>query len=247
MAKGNSDLGEQALSKAFEVGLSTQLDAADDLDADIRTNPIALMQGELESAEIQGRGLVIKNDLRTEQLSVKTDGIAIDPLKAAFGNIELTRPTNASAAVELTEVDIERACNSDYIQQKLKSLDVTLDGRPVQVSAEQIDFSLPGNGQVAIAASVLLEETGERQQVAFRTTPAMGPQGHEVVLNDVQIEPENTSEPLTQSLLVAAKDLLNLHNFTLSGMTLQLQSLDVQPGKIALQMQAYVEKFPGGQ
>lgn len=247
MAKGNSDLGEQALSKAFEVGLSTQLDAADDLDADIRTNPIALMQGQLESAEINGRGLVIKNDLRTEQLSVKTDGIAIDPLKAAMGNIELTRPTNASAAVELTEVDIERACNSDYIQQKLKSLDVSLEGRPVRLSAEQIDFSLPGNGQVAIAASVVLDETGERQQVAFRATPAMGPKGHEVVLNDVQIAPENTSEPLTQSMLAAAKDLLDLHNFSLSGMTLQLQSLDVQPGKIALQMQAHVEKFPGGQ
>ena len=247
MTRGNADLGEQALSKAFEMGLSTQLDAADVLDTEIRTNPLALMQGELESADIQGRGLVIKNDLRTELLTVKTDGLAIDPLKAALGSIELTRPTNATAAVELTEGDIERACNSDYIRQKLQALDVTLEGDPVRVTAEQINFSLPGDDQVAIAASLVLDETGERQQVAFRAVPALGPRGHEVVLNNVQIEPENTSEPLTQSLLAAAKDLLDLHNFTLSGMTLQLQSLDVQPGKMVLQMQAYVEKFPGGQ
>lgn len=245
MTKDNSDLGEQALSKAFEMGLSTQLDEAEVLNAEIHTNPIALMQGELESADIQGRGLVIKNDLRTEQLTVKTDGLAIDPLKAALGQIELTRPTNATAAVELTEADIERACNSDYIRQKLQSLAVILEGRPVRVSAEHITFSLPGDGRVAIAASVILDETGDRHQVAFRAVPAMGPQGHEIVLNDVQIEAENTSAALTEGLLAVAKDLLDLHNFTLSGMTLQLQNLDVQPRKIALQVQAYVESFPG--
>jgi hypothetical protein len=247
MTTGNADLGEQALGKAFEIGLSTQLDAADALDAEIRTNPIALMQGELESADIQGRGLVIKNDLRTELLTVKTDGLAIDPLKAALGEIELTRPTNATAAVELTEADIERACNSDYIRQKLQALDVTLKGQPVRVSAEHISFSLPGDGRVAIAASVMVDDTGDRQQVVFCAVPAMGPQGHEVVLNEVEIEPENTSAALTESLLAAARDLLNLHNFTLSGMTLQLQSLTVQPRKILLQVQAYVESFPGGQ
>ncbi len=45
MAKGNSDLGEQALSKAVEMGLSTQLDSAETLEAEIHTNPGALMQG----------------------------------------------------------------------------------------------------------------------------------------------------------------------------------------------------------
>ncbi|MFQ4138825.1 DUF2993 domain-containing protein [Nodosilinea sp. PGN35] len=247
MTKGNADLGEQALSKAFEMGLSTQLDAADALEAEIRTNPMALMQGELESADIQGRGLVIKDDLRTELLTVKTDGLAIDPLKAALGEIELTRPTNATAAVELTEADIERACNSAYIRQKLQALDVTLEGRPVQVSAEHISFSLPGDGRVAIAASVTVDNAGDRQQVAFRAVPTMGPRGYEVVLNEVEIEPENTSPALTESLLAAARDLLDLHNFTLSGMTLQLQSLAVRPGKIVLQVQALVESFPGGQ
>jgi len=245
MAKGSSDLGEQALSKAFEVGLSTQLDAVETLEADIRTNPIALMQGELESADIQGEGLVIKNDLRTEELSVKTDGLAIDPLKAAFGKIELTRPTNATAAVKLLETDIERACNSDYIQKKLQNLKVNLDDGPVQVNVERVQFSLPGEGRVAIAADVTLVESGETEHVAFNAMPEMGPQGHLVVLQQVQMEPENTSEDLTNSLLTAASDLLDLRQFTLSGMTLQLEQIDVQAGHMNLQAKAYLEKFPG--
>ncbi|WOD40920.1 DUF2993 domain-containing protein [Nodosilinea sp. E11] len=245
MAKGDADLGEQALSKAVEVGLTTQLDAVDSLKADIRTNPIALMQGELESASIQGQGLVIKDDLRTEQLSLKTDGLAIDPLKAALGEIQLTRPTNATAAIKLTEADIERACNSAYIQQKLEALKITLDDRPVRVQVQQVSVSLPGEGKVAIAAQVTMVDSGETQQVAFSAVPEMAAQGHQILLKQVQMAEANTSESLTNSLLEAARELLDLRQFTLSGMTLQIQHIDVQPGHMDLQAQAELEKFPG--
>jgi hypothetical protein len=245
MATGNPDLGEQALGKAMEVGLSSQLDAVETLEAEIRTNPVALMQGELESAAIQGQGLVMKEDLRTEQLTVQTDGIAIDPIKAAFGDIELTRPTNATAAVTLTEVDIQRACNGDYIHRKLQKLAVNLDDRPVRLDAQQIRVSLPGAGRVAIAADVTVVETEAQHHVAFSAIPVMGSQGHEIVLEQVEVAPDNTSDPLTHSLLAVAAELLDLRKFTLSGMTLQIQQIEVQSGKMNLQAQALLEKFPG--
>ncbi|MGG6237419.1 LmeA family phospholipid-binding protein [Nodosilinea sp. AN01ver1] len=245
MAKGNSDLGEQALSKAVEMGLSTQLDAAETLEAEIHANPGTLVQGEVESADIQGRGLVIKDDLRTEELKVKTDGMAIDPIKAAFGNIELTRPTNAAMAAKLTQADIERACNSDYIQRKLQKLEVKLDGQPVQLKIQQVQVSLPGDGRVAIATDVQQLESGEQQHVAFSATPAVDAQGYQLMLNDVQMDPNNTSEPLTQSLLAAANDLLDLRQFSLSGMTFQVEHIDVQKETMTLQAKAHLEKFPG--
>jgi hypothetical protein len=244
MAKGNSDLGEQALSKAVEMGLSTQLDSAETLEAEIHTDPGALMQGEVESADIQGQGLVIKNDLRTEELKVRTDGMAIDPIKAAFGNIELTRPTNAAMAVKLTEADIERACNSDYIQRKLQKLEVKLDDRPVQMKVQQVQVSLPGEGRVAIATDILLD-SGEQQHVAFSAAPFVDSQGYQLMLNDVQMESNNTSEPLTQSLLAAANDLFDLRQFSLSGMTFQVERVDVQKEHMTLQAKAHLEKFPG--
>ncbi|MBE9155562.1 DUF2993 domain-containing protein [Nodosilinea sp. LEGE 06152] len=246
MAKGNSDLGEQALSKAVEMGLSTQLDSVESLEAEIRTNPGALLQGEVESADIQGQGLVIKGDLRTEELRVQTDGMAIDPIKAAFGNIELTRPTNAAMAAKLTEADIERACNSDYIQQKLQNLEVKLDDRPVQMKIQQVQVSLPGEGRVAIATDILKLDSGEQQHVAFSAVPAVDAQGYQLMLNDVQMEPNNTSEPLTQSLLAAANDLLDLRQFSLSGMTFQVERIDVQKEHMTLQAKAHLKTFPGG-
>lgn len=245
MPTGNSDLGEQALSKAVEIGLTAQLDAVDTLTADIHTDPVALMQGELESANIQGQGLVIKKDLRTEELTVKTDGIAIDPLKAAFGDIELTRPTNAAVAVKLTEADLERACNSAYIQEKLQNLKVMLDDRPVQVSLQQVQISLSGEGRVAVDADVLLVESKEQQHVAFSAVPSVGSEGYQLELNQVQMSPDNTSEALTQSLLTAADELLDLRKFSLSGMTFQVEQIDVQNEHMNLQAKAHLTKFPG--
>src|SRR5919199_3497575 len=83
------DIGEQALSKAVEVGLSTQLDEVENLDVDIRTDPVKLIQGELESVQIEGQGLVMQKDLRAQELKVRTGDISINPLSVAFGKIEL--------------------------------------------------------------------------------------------------------------------------------------------------------------
>jgi hypothetical protein len=244
MAKGNSDLSEQALNKAVETGLSSQLDGVENLEAEVHTNPIALMQGELESANIEGEGLVMKRDLRTEKLSLQTDGIAIDPLKAAFGNIELKRPTKATAVVTLTEADIQQAFNGEYIHQKLQNLEVKSDGQPKQVNVQHVKFKLPGQGKVAIAADVTVSETGESQHLSFSAVPEVGPQGNQVLLNNVQVEDQEAPEALTHSLLEAARELLDLRNFALPGMALSLQTIDIQTGKMLLQTKARVEEFP---
>lgn len=72
------DLGEQAISKVAEVGIETQLDEVDNLDVDIRTNPLDLAGGKLESVIIDGKGMVMENDLRAERLIIDTDSIEID-------------------------------------------------------------------------------------------------------------------------------------------------------------------------
>ncbi len=51
----NPGLGEQALNKAAEIGLSSQLDEVDSLDVDIKTDPLKLVQGQVDSVTIEGR------------------------------------------------------------------------------------------------------------------------------------------------------------------------------------------------
>jgi hypothetical protein len=245
VALDKPDLGEQALSKAVEIGLSTQLDEVENLDVDIRTDPGKLLQGELESVKIEGQGLVMQKDLRAEELEVKTNSIAINPLSAAFGKIELTRPTEADAHVVLAEQDMERAFNSEYIHDKLQNLDVNVDGQAMTIDTRQVQFRLPGDGKIALNAEILLNKTGETKQVSFTTVPRMSAGGEQVSLDEVQYaEGQEVSPELTAALLERAGELLNLRNFELEGMSLRLKGLDVQKGKLTLQANAYVEKFP---
>lgn len=245
MAAGNPDLGEQALSKAAEIGLSSQLDEVEKINVDIRTNPLKLVQGELDSVSIEGKGMVMQDDLRTEELKMNIGSVAIDPLRAAFGDIELKRPTDADAHVVLTEPDINRAFNSEFLRDKLQNLQVNVDGKPATIDTQQVKFGLPGDRKFSLNITIRVRETGETKQSAFTAVPRMREGGNRISLEDVQYsEGKELSPELTQALLDKSSELLDLRNFELEGMSLRLKGLDVQKGKLTLQAQARVEKFP---
>ncbi len=245
MTQQQGDIGEQALSKAAEVALSSQLDEAESLDVDIRTDPLKLLQGELDSVKIQGEGLVMQKDLRAQELQVRTGSIAINPLSAAFGKIELTRPTEADAHVVLTEQDLERAFNSEFIHDKLQNLDVHVDGQPMTINTKQVELHLPGDSKIALKAEILLNKTGETKEVSFSAVPRVSAGGQRLSLEQVQYaEGKDVSPELTAALLESASELLDLGNFELEGMSLRLKGLDVQKGKLTLQAEAQVEQFP---
>lgn len=245
MTLNQPDIGEQALSKAAEIGLSTQLDEVENLDVDIRTDPGKLIQGELESVEIEGKGLVMQKDLRAQELELKTSNIAINPLSAAFGKIELTRPTDADAHVVLTEQDLERAFNSEYIHNKLQNLKVHVNGQPLVINTRQVQLQLPGDGKILLTAEIHLKETGETQRISFSTVPHLAPGGERIALEDIQYaQGKELSPELTTALLERASELLDLRNFELEGMSLRLKGMDVQKGILTLQSTAHVEQFP---
>ncbi|RCJ16961.1 hypothetical protein A6S26_32165 [Nostoc sp. ATCC 43529] len=250
----NPGLGEQALNKAAEIGLSSQLDEVKNLDVNIKTDPLKVVQGQVDSVTIEGEGLVMQKDLRMEELEMQMSSVAINPLSVAFGKIELTKPTEANTRVVLTEADINRAFNSEYVRCLRRATPTQLQSQKIQVNGEQrtikpqhVDFRLPGDGKVALNASVKLAETGENQQVAFSAVPTINANGKSVSLENVEYgESEEISPDLTKALIDQTSEILNLSNFDLEGMNLQVNQLKVEVGKLTLQAQAYVEQIPSG-
>ncbi|MEH2286165.1 LmeA family phospholipid-binding protein [Nostoc sp.] len=241
----NPGLGEQALNKAAEIGLSSQLDEVENLDVDIKTDPLKLVQGEVDEVTIEGKGLVMQKDLRMEELKMRMTNVAINPLSVAFGKIELTKPTEAQAQVVLTEADINRAFNSEYVRSQLQSQKIHINGELRTIEPQDVDFRLPGDGKVAINASIKLVETGENQQVAFSAVPKISSNGKSVNLENVEYgESEEISPDLTKALIDQTSEILNLSNFDLEGISLQVNQLEVEVGKLILQAEAYVEKIP---
>ncbi|WP_346290974.1 DUF2993 domain-containing protein [Sphaerothrix gracilis] len=241
-----ADLGEQAISKAVEVGLDSQLDEAENLDVDVKTDPVKLMQGDVDYVEIDGEGLVMEKGLRTEKLQLATDNISINPLQAAVGEIELEKAVDAKTFVVLTETDIENAFNSDYVRAKLQALEVEVDGDKTQIEPRQISFSIPQADTVCLKAEVKLVKSQEIRQVAFQAQPEMTKSGHQVQLNQVEPLAGAANDPqLTQALIQVAGELLDLRNFELDGMALRFDRLTVQPGQIKLQAKATIDDLPG--
>lgn len=240
-----SGLGEEALNKAAEIGLSSQLDEVQDLEVEVKTDPLKLMGGEVDSVDIEGKGMVMQKDLRTEEMTLHTGKISIDPLKAAFGTIELKQPTDAEAHVVLKEEDINRAFNSEFIRDKLQNLEVNKDGQQMTIDTRQVEFSLPSENKIALKADVLLRETNEAKQIAFTAVPRKSSDGYSVSLDEVEYsQGKDLSSDLTDALLAKASELLDLRNFELEGMSLRLKELNVQPGKMILEAEAHVEQFP---
>jgi LmeA-like phospholipid-binding len=238
-------MGEKAISKAAEMGLSAQLDEAEKLDVDIRTNPLDLLQGKLQSVTVEGEGLVMKKDLRAKELSIQTNEVAINSLKAALGNIELTHPTEAKARLVLTDEDIERAFNSQYIKQKLQKLKIDRQDSSLTVDINDVKFTIPEAEKVSLEATLKILETKEKEKVAFTAIPRISKNGDSVTLEDITYPQNNDFAPeLTSALVNSASAILDLKNFDLKEMSLNLKKLDVQPGKMILIADAKITDFP---
>ena len=238
-------IGEQALNKAAEIGLSSQLDEVEKLDVEIQTDPLKLIQGQVEAVTIEGEGLVMQKDLRVEELEMEMGSVAINPIGAALGKIELTKHTKASTRVILTEDDINRAFNSEYVRTQLQNQRIDINGQSSTIIAQNIELHLLIDGKISLKAKVLLKETNQLEEVGFSAVPIISDNGQTVSLEKVEfINNKEISPELTKALVEQTSEILNLSNFDLEGMTLKIQHLEVQQGKLTLQAEAYVEQIP---
>jgi hypothetical protein len=120
-----SGLGERAISQVVEAGLSSQLEAADELAVDIKADLLQAVQGQIGQVSIAGKGLVVQNSLRVEELDFKAEHISVNPLSALFGQLKLDQPLDSSLRLVLSEDDINQALNQPGVIEALPALEMT--------------------------------------------------------------------------------------------------------------------------
>lgn len=244
MSSDKPDLGEKALSKVVEVGIVSQLDEVESIDVDIRTDPGKLVQGKVDSVFISAKGVVVKQDLRMETIDVSTDQVAINPLSAVFGNIELIHPTEADAQIVLTKTDINRAFSSNYIQNKLQGLTMDVEGQPVIVDVQHATVHLPGDNKFVINADFLLREQGEVKKLSATAIPKIQENGHRLSLEILSVAGKGLDIHLVIAIIEQLTALLDLRNFNIPGISLQLDRLDAQAGRLVICAKTQIEQIP---
>ena len=239
------NVGEKAIDKLAKVGIESQLDTTESLDVNIRTNPLDLMQGEIESVSVKGDGLVMKKELRAEKLQIETGNIAINSIKAAMGNIELTKPTDARMLVVLKEADLQNAFNCEYVKNKLQNLEIDYQGEQVTVRIEQIKFLLPDTGKVKLEADIYLVEKERDEKISLTAIPKIDGAGNCIKLESVEyLQNANSNADVAKAMLKSAEEILDLRNFELDEMSLRVRKLDVDLGKLTIEADAEIKDFP---
>jgi len=238
-----SGLGEQALNKMAEMALASQMEEVENLQVQVKVDPSNLAKGEVDSLAISGEGLVMHPDLRMAELQMQINSIAVKPLKALFGQIQLVKPTDGTARIVLTAADLDRAFNSEAISERLRQMVVHLDGEPAKIDSMQVACNLLSDG-IVLKTEIMLCD-GASRQVAFRSTPRISADGQGIVLQDVEyLEGKEPSPELTSALVEWASEILNLSNFEMEGISLHIHQLNVEVGKLILLAEALVTQFP---
>ncbi|MBW4465324.1 MAG: DUF2993 domain-containing protein [Pegethrix bostrychoides GSE-TBD4-15B] len=237
------NLGEQALNKAAEVAIDSQLDAVDDLKVKLKSNPAKLVQGKVDQIEVTGTGMVMQQDLRVETAEITASDVAINPLKAIWSELELTQPANAAAELRLTEADLNRALASEFLSRKMQQLQISINGGSSQVSIQKAQLRLPDD---QIELEVALKQMPENEFKAFSAVakPSLKDNGQRIDLEILSATGQGLSLDFATELFSQIVELLDLRNFELEGIVLQLQNLQVQDNCLLLQSAATISKIP---
>ncbi len=241
-------IGEQAVNKMVEMAISSQIDDVDKLDVQVRTNPSKIAQGEVGSVAISGMGLFVQEDLRLEQFRMQLDEIAVKPLSAMFGKIELSQPTGGSACVVLTETDLSNALNLSSINKQLNT-----GNNPNLIEVQSINCQLHDNHQIVVYITIRTSANKTSNhpkeqivsEIGFIVTPLISTNGRKIVLERVEhIASSELSPQLSKIVIQKLHEILNLSTLEMEGVCLQIRQFRIAANKITLQADVQVLKIP---
>ncbi len=222
------------------------------VDVNVRCQPPSkLLQGSVDNFRMEGRGLVIRREFRTESLSFETDAVAIDFSSVLKGQIALKQPTQAIAQVTLTEADINQAFQAQLVRQRLEGLtwpkltDLS-GGQPVSFTDIKLDL-LPHN---RIQLYALADLTNRQIPVSLSCKLGLAKR-RRITYEDAQFEPvpvpegdRDLSKILSEILVEIMNDMVDLDRFDLDGVLLRLNRLETRGKHLLFSGYAQIERVP---
>ncbi|MGL5804470.1 MAG: LmeA family phospholipid-binding protein [Xenococcaceae cyanobacterium] len=240
-------LDEQAISKVAETVLSTQIDTAQNIDVDIRTDPLKMVQGEIDSVSIAGKKLVTQQDLQIQEIELETDRVDIDLFSILLGKVELNQPVNSTGKFVVTEADINQNLRSDFILSKLTPFKLNVDGQIVFLELQPpIELQLPNEGKVVFSSNVKISK-GDKTPQQVRFTGAIYPRtdNQDVLMEKFFLE---EGQAISLNVLVALmnklKELIDAPSLDFNGTIFRIKKMDVSKGSISLEVEAKINKMP---
>ncbi len=245
--------GKQLINTVATEALRRMFSASESLSVDVRCqSPAQLLQGGLDGFRMEGVGLVIRRQFRTQSMNFETDAVAVDFGAVMQGRLALKNGTQAIAQVTLAEADLNQAFRAPLVTQHLinrqePALLAASGGQPVSFGG--IKLTLNENNSVRLSAVV--EAIGmEAIPVTLDATVEVV-RRRRIVFADQKFVASETPEELRDRATVFAKELgelldnmVELDRFGLDGLTLRLNRLETRDKTLVFSGYAQIEYIP---
>jgi hypothetical protein len=230
-------IGENTINKIAEMALARQIKYAEKVSVKVKTDPEKLAKGFLESMTISGEGLRLNSSLRVQEMKLKINEIAVHPLKALMGNIQLLQPSLGTILVILNEKDLVQFLRdqkwSETLEHELLSY----------LSIQQVSGQISEQGQISVTTQLKVKSTGKIQEVLLKAIPTID-LSSEIVLKEIQQIDDQLSALVNQIILKELRQVLNFNSLYIDGLDYKMQQLTFQPGQLILQGIATMSRFP---
>lgn len=239
-------LDEHAISKIAKTLLSDRLNVAQEIDVDIRTNPIKAVQGEVDSISITGKGLVTEENLHLQKLELDLDCIDVNLLSILVGKIELNQPINSTGRLVFSEADLNQNLNSDYFASKIIPLELNVDGKIVLLEFQPpMELHLPGEGKVVFSSDIKVVEPDRTQQVRFTGVIYPRTHNHSVLMEKFFLgEGQAISLEVLVTLMQTMKKLIDAPYLEFQDTKFRIKEMKVELGLISLEVEAQINQIP---
>lgn len=239
------NLEEQAVSKAIEATIASQVDEVEEIDVDIQTNLLKLILGQADSIDLAGKGLVMLKDIRLQEIEVSANNVDLDTFSIFSGHIELDKPLDATAKIVITESDLNRAFNSEYVLKKARNIKLNVDEKTVILEMQQMNLQLLADNKMLFTGKILLHEKGETQQIGFNATFRPRTQKQPVIVENFQCDRgQGIPFAISVALMQKIKQWIELPYFDLEGIALRVREMTVRSGQLDLQLQIRMKQLP---
>ena len=246
------DWGENLINSVASNTIRHLFTRSESVEVSVKCNPSSkLLQGTIDSFKMNGRGLVIKKQFRTEAMSFETDAVSIDFSSAVQGKISLKQPTQAIAQVELSEADINKSFEADLVRKRLEDLSpegLTAISGGEPVSFTDVEVKLLPDNKVKLLAKASWQDTivpvslscilaiAKRRRVKFEDITFEE--------DDIDTDVRDISKELTYALGEILNEMVDLDRFNLDGVKLRLNRLNTEGKMLLFSGYAQIERVP---
>lgn len=246
------DWGENLLNTVASNTIRHLFTSSESVEVTVHCNPSSkLLQGVIDSFKMSGRGLVIRRQFRTEEMSFETDAVALDFGSVVQGKIALKQPTQAIALVKLSEADINKSFEAELVRKRLENLNpeaLTSISKGEPVSFTDIKLQLLSKNEVKLLAKA---SWGDNIIPVSLTCTLAIVKRRRIKFDNIQFQRadippdlQNQSEQLTIALGQILNEMVDLDRFNLDGVKLRLNRLETEGQMLLFSGYAQIERVP---